>query len=289
MKHLGFLFLLCLGALAFAAGGCAVADQGAFVRLQEDVESVRKEVAAAKSSAASQPIYTPARTDSGEIQSVRKNLADLTSSYDQVKSDIVVLTTRTDETKVQMQKEISRLNDRLDEQVQLNQELRKKLARLEEIERRMAAMEEKGDKPGAAGPAAVSPSATVPQDWKSPEEMYDYALGLVKGGESRKGREVLAAFVAKYPDHKLMPNVLYWKGESFYTEKDYESAILSFQDVIDKYPSGDKAPDAMYKQGLSFMALKDSKNARILFELLSKKYPKSPASSLAQQKLTEMK
>lgn len=289
MKFGNHVLLLLLGALAAAAGGCAIADQGAFVRLQEDVESVRKEVAVAKSSAASQPSAAPARIDSGEIQAVRKNVADLSASYDQVKSDLVATTTRVDEMKVQTQKDTSQMNDRLNEQGQAIQEFRKKIARLEEIERRLAAVEEKAGKLTAAAPAAVSPSTAVPQDWKSPEEMYDYALGLVKGGEFRKGREILVAFAGKYPDHKLMPNVLYWKGETFYSEKDYESAILSFQDVIDRYPSGDKAPDAMYKQGLSFLALKDSKNARILFELLPKKYPKSPAASMAQQKLGEMK
>jgi tol-pal system protein YbgF len=110
----------------------------------------------------------------------------------------------------------------------------------------------------------------------------------VKGGNPRKGREVLTAFAAKYPDHKLLPNALYWKGEAFYAEKDYENAILAFQDVVDKYPSGDKAPDAMYKQGLSFLSLNDKKNARVLLELVSSKYPRSKAAEMARKKLAEI-
>ena len=119
--------------------------------------------------------------------------------------------------------------------------------------------------------------------------MYDYALGLIKNGNTKKGREVLNTFAAKYPDHRLMQNVFYWKGETFYAEKDYESAILSFQDVVDKYPGGEKAPDAMLKQGLSFQALNDNRNARILYELLLSKYPKSPAAERARQRLAELK
>jgi tol-pal system protein YbgF len=288
MKHRNYLPYLCLGVLlGSAAGGCALTEPGAFVRLQEEMESVKKEVAAVKASAPSSP--SAARSDGGELQSVRKNVADLSASYDQVKSDVVAATTRADETKVQMQKEAAQLNDRVNEQGQAIQEFRGKIAKLEEIERRLAAVEEKADKLASAAPAPVASSAQPPQDWKSPEEMYDYALGLVKGGETRKGRELLTAFAGKYPDHKLIPNVLYWKGETFYAEKDYESAILSFQDVIDKYPAGDKAPDAMYKQGLSFLALKDKKNARILFELLQSKHPRSPAAALARQKLSELK
>jgi tol-pal system protein YbgF len=98
----------------------------------------------------------------------------------------------------------------------------------------------------------------------------------------------LTAFAAKYPNHKLMPNVLYWKGEAYFAEKDYENAILAFQDVVDRYPSGDKAPDAMYKQGLAFLSLNDRKNARVLLELVSSKYPKSKAAELAKKKLSEI-
>lgn len=266
--------LLCLGALAAAAGGCAVADTGAFVRLQEEMASLKKEVAAARSTQAA-ATSSPARVETGEISALQRNVADLTANYDRVKSDLVAATTRADETKVQLQKEIAQLSE--------------KTARVEEINRRVVTLEEKMEKVAAASLASSAAPAPVPQDWKNAEEMYDYSLGLIKGGETRKGRQILTEFASKYPDHKLLPNVFYWKGETFYAEKDYENAILSYQDVIDKYPGGDKAPDAMYKQGLSFLALKDRKNARILFELVQSKYPKSPSASMARQKLTELK
>ena len=272
MRIRNFASIVCLAALAAAAGGCAVADTGAFVRLQDEMVGLKKEVAEIRGSAASPSAAT------GDLSTVQRNVADLTASQDQVKSDLLAATTRADETKVQMQKDISRLSDTAAEHGRALQEIRGK----------MTALEEKLGKLAASSPAASAP-APVPQDWKNPEEMYDYALGLIKSGDTRKGREVLAAFASKYPDHKLMPNVFYWRGETFYVEKDYENAILSFQDVVDRYPGGDKAPDAMYKQGLSFLALKDPKNARILFELVQSKYPKSSVAPLARQKLAELK
>lgn len=282
MKPGNIVSLLCLAALA---GGCAVADTGSFVRLQQEMEGLKKEVAAVKSSAASAPSSGLGRVESGEVPSLQKSVADLTSSYDQVKSDQVAAMTRADETKVQLQKDIARLNDKTAEQDQALQEIRTRLSKVDEISRRVAALEERA----GVSPAPSAGPAPPPQEWKNPEEMYDYALGLIKSGDARKGRQVLQEFASKYPGHRLLPNVLYWKGESFYAEKDYENAILSFQDVVDKYPGGDKAPDAMYKQGLSFLALKDRKNARILFELVQSKYPKSAAAPLARQKLAELK
>jgi len=295
MKRRQARILLCIAVLGAAAGGCAVADTGAFVRLQEEMEDVKRQVAAVRAApppAAAAAAASPSgRIDPDELAGLRKTAADASSDTDRLKSDLLATSTRLDETKVALQKEVSRLNGTTAELGQSLQDVKIRLARLDEIDRRIAALEEKvGRLAAAQPPLAAAPAATAGAgEWKSPEEMYDYALGLVKSGDPRKGREVLSAFAARYPDHRLMQNVYYWKGETFYTEKDFESAILSFQDVIDKYPGGDKAPDAMLKQGLSFQALRDKKNARIVLELILTKYPKSPAAEKARQKLAELK
>ncbi len=292
MTRLQVPALLCLAALSAAAGGCAVADTGAFTRLQEDMESLKRQVAAART--APPPSAVPAAPsggyESGDVAALRKSVADVAADQDRVKSDLLATSTRVDDAKVAMQKEVSRLNGTTAELGQSLQAVRTKVERLDGIERRLAALEEKvGRLAAAQAPAAAAHAPAGAGEFKRPEDMYDYALGLIKSGQPAKGREVLSDFAAKYPNHKLMQNVNYWKGESFYAEKDYENAILSFQDVIDKYPGGDKAPDAMLKQGLSFQALKDKKNARIVLELVLTKYPKTPAAEKARQKLAELK
>jgi len=270
MRGKMFARLVCLALLGAAAGGCAVADTGAFVRLQEDMEALKSEVAAIRKSELPSGV-----AGEDELAFLRRNMADLASDNDRIKSDLLAVITRTDETKLEMQREVSRLNGTTVEQGKAIREMQAKVARLEAG----------GEKAPAMLPPVTAPPKASVDELSTPEEMYDYALGLIKNGDTRKGREVLNTFAAKYPDHRLMQNVYYWKGETFYVEKDYESAILSFQDVIDKYAGGEKAPDAMLKQGLSFQALNDKRNARILYELLLSKYPKSPAAEKARQKL----
>jgi tol-pal system protein YbgF len=197
-----------------------------------------------------------------------------------MKSDLLAANSRQEDVRMEMK----RIDERQAEQARALQELQKT------TDRRLAALEEKaGAAPSAAGGGAAGAAAGAPSDWKSPEEMYEYAVGQVKGGSPKKGRETLTAFIARYPEHKLVPNALYWKGESYYVEKDYENAILSFQDVVDRYPGADKTPDAVYKQGLSFQALRDTKNAKILLELVVSKYPKSSAAEMARKKLSEIR
>ena len=274
MKPRRLARLVCLLLLGATAAGCAVADTGAFVRLQEDMENLKAEVAAIKKAEAA-----PAAEGPGELTSLQRNMADLASDNDRIKADLLAVMARTDETKLEMQKEVSRLNGATLELGEAIQELRGKVDKLEE----------KGAKgPEVKPPVVVPPKASL-DELSTPEEMYDYALGLIKNGDTRQGREVLNTFAAKYPDHRLMQNVFYWKGETFYVEKDYESSILSLQDVIDKYPRGEKAPDAMLKQGLSFQEMNDKKNARILYELLLTKYPKSMAAEKARRNLADLK
>ena len=270
-----------IGAFAAFMAGCAVVDTGAFTRLQDDMEGLKKDVAVLK---AAPPSATAAgRADAGEIQSLRKSFADLNADFDRMRTDQLAATTRMDDARVEMQ----RTTARQDEQERALQEIRGSGDRMKEIEKRLAALEERTGK--LAAPPAAAPVPEGPRDWRSPEEMYEVGVGQVKGGNPKKGRETLSDFAVKYPNHKLIPNALYWKGEAFYAEKDYENAILTFQDVVDKYPKGEKAPDAMYKQGLSFLALKDTKNARILLDLVQKKYPKSKAAEMAKKKLQEIR
>jgi tol-pal system protein YbgF len=267
-----------IGAFAAFMAGCAVMDTGAFTRLQDEMTGLKKEMAVLKK--APPPAPVPAAE---EIGSVRKSFADMNSEYDRMRTDQLAATTRMDDARVEMQ----RIAARQDAQERALQESPGNADRVKEIEKRLAALEERIAK-SAAAPAAV-PAPESPREWKSPEEMYEVAVGQVKGGNPKKGRETLSDFAAKYPGHKLIPNVLYWKGEAFYAEKDFENAILTFQDVVDKYPRGEKAPDAMYKQGLSFLALKDRTNARLLLDLVQKKYPKSKAAEMAKKKLKEIR
>ncbi len=277
--------LLALGCLAAGAMGCAVADTGAFVRLQDEMMVLKKDVARLKAAPVPAAVVSGGG-GGGDIQSVRKNLADLSNESDRMKSDLLAVNSRQEDART----ELKRIADRQAEQDRAFQEVQKSADRLKEFDRRLTALEEKaGQMPPAATGGAAGAAAMAPSAWKSPEEMYEYAVGQVKGGNPKTGRETLTAFNARYPEHKLVPNALYWKGESYYVEKDYENAILSYQDVVDRYPGEDKTPDAVYKQGLSFLALRDTKNAKILLELVVSKYPRSGAAELARKKLSEIR
>ena len=77
----------------------------------------------------------------------------------------------------------------------------------------------------------------------------------------------LEAFTKAYPDHELVPNALYWIGESYYTAKNYQKAIREFEAVVTAYPTHPKAADAKIKIAMSHASLGD--NAMAASELNS--------------------
>ena len=71
--------------------------------------------------------------------------------------------------------------------------------------------------------------------------------------------------------------------------KQYEQAILAFQDVIKKYPKGNKVPGAYLKQAMAFLAIKDKTSSSLLLKKIIKNYPKSNEAKIAQAKLRTLK
>ena len=91
------------------------------------------------------------------------------------------------------------------------------------------------------------------------------------------------AFLRDYPNSKLTPNALYWKGESLYSRRLYPEAIFVFKDVTARYPKHQKASDALLKAGMAYGRMNDEDNARLHYQVLVEDYPSSPAARRAKE------
>lgn len=133
-------------------------------------------------------------------------------------------------------------------------------------------------------PSAAAPPQTTPQT--TPEQQYEAALGLILNAtDFAAGRAQMEAFTRNYPNHDLHVNALYWTGEALFGEKNFELAILQFQEVISRHAGHSKAPDALYKQALAFNALGDAQNARATMRKLIDSYPGTNQAKAADQYL----
>lgn len=128
-------------------------------------------------------------------------------------------------------------------------------------------------------PETASDSAATGQP------LYDEAVRFVRQGRSAQARELLQRFIRENPASALLPNAIYWLGETWYNEKEYGQAILSFKDVAGRFPKHDLAPAAMLKIGYCYENLEDSNNARFYLQALVDEYPDSEPARTARTKL----
>jgi tol-pal system protein YbgF len=141
-------------------------------------------------------------------------------------------------------------------------------------------------KPGQTSqPARPSPP---PASNISPQEAYRMAYNDYLKGNYDLAVESFKLYRQQFPDSPLADNALYWIGECRFSQKKYEEAIDSFNDVILTYPQGDKVAAAYLKKGISYVELGKKEEALAVFKLLTTKYPLQEETKIAQDKIKEL-
>lgn len=262
------VLLLLVGMLA----GCASTGSVDAVRRDADETKTRlytleKDLAAAREGE---------KSVKSDFAILRKNDADLQANLDGLKSELQNLSGRLEDHGIAIKKpaeELTRYREDTDRRiVALEDRIVKLQVAVDELNKRL--------KEGTAGAGATPATA---------DALYLKGLEIFKNGDLPGARTNLTQFLEQHPNHELAANARYWIGETYYGEKNYEQAILEFQEVIKQHPKKEKAPAAMLKQALSFKALKDVKSTQYLLKRLGTDYPKSEEAKKARALLKEIK
>ncbi len=209
-----------------------------------------------------------------EMDGVRKGTADLQATLDSARVDMQALTGKVDDVAVQAKKPAEDI-------ALLKEDTNRRLTSFEE---RLLKVE-KGLEELQKSAADLKTAATE----ATPEALYQKALDTFRSGDAQKARDLFGKFLERYPRHELTANAHYWIGETYYAEKNYDQAILAFQEVIKNYPGKEKVPAAMLKQALAFRALGDTKSARYVLKKLVEEHPLADEAKTAKEKLKEFK
>ena len=131
----------------------------------------------------------------------------------------------------------------------------------------------------------ASQAATTPG---SPEAEYQAAFNLLKDGKYDEAATALREFVARYPQHELAPNAVYWLGEAHYVRRDYPAALAAFETLLREYPGTRKSSDALLKAGYCQFELKRFGPARSLLTRVVQEYPDTQAAADARERLQRL-
>jgi tol-pal system protein YbgF len=162
----------------------------------------------------------------------------------------------------------------------------------DKVQKEPAPQKKPETKPGQAAPPARSPAQSPPAPSPvtniSPQEAYRMAYNDYLKGNYDLAVESFRLYRQQFPDSPLADNALYWIGECRFSQKRYDEAIDSFNEVILTYPEGDKVAAAHLKKGISFMELGKKEEALAAFKLLATKYPLQEETKIALDKIKEL-
>ncbi len=137
---------------------------------------------------------------------------------------------------------------------------------------------------------ASNPSATsvAGSENLSDKDLYNNTLNLFKEGKTDEAFKGFKSFLEKFPKSELAGNAQFWIGECHMNKKQYDLAILAYQDVIKNYSSNNKVPNAILRQGVAAELYGDKKLARALYKKVIEKFPTTVEAKTAKERLAKL-
>jgi len=265
--------------LVLVFAGCA--SQGSLDMVRNDVDAIKTRLFSVERDLggtreeATERLGAMDKSFKTDVASVRKLSADIQANIDSVRTEMQALNGKLDDIALSAKKPSEDL-----------QRFR------EDADKRIIALEDRVVKLQAAVDELNKRSTAQPQQKEAaptPDALYMKGLETFKAGDMAGARDIFTKFLEQYPKEDLVANAHYWIGETYYSEKNYEQAILAFQEVIKNHPQKDKVPAAMLKQSMAFKAIKDTKSARYVLKKLMEEYPKSDEAKKAKELLKGIK
>ncbi len=139
-------------------------------------------------------------------------------------------------------------------------------------------------------PAPVSDD--VPRDVDVAKDLArggsaEYRAGLeaYQRGDYPKAIQALRGFATREPKSDLVPIARYWIGESYFAQRRYNEAILSYNEILVGAPKSERVPAALLRQAAAFFELGDKIDARLILQKLVADHPGSEEAAAAKRKL----
>jgi tol-pal system protein YbgF len=227
-----------------------------------------------------------------DVDNFRTTLADTRANIQQMQRDLSAIKERIDETRVQVGRQIGQTNREGDQRVK---NLESRLAKVEEdakaqaqlLKSREEELKQLRDAAQAAEqrPLVYNGFADVGLgETESIRREFENAWRSFDRKDYQAAANRFRDFVKKNGKSKLAGAAQFWLGESLFAQKEFEKAIVAY-DEVRRYPQSDKIPAALLGQGSSFAELGEKLNARLVLQELIEKYPQSAEAPKAKQRL----
>ena len=132
-----------------------------------------------------------------------------------------------------------------------------------------------------AGTPAAAPVPTA-------DQMYQAAKLQLNRGAAGTARRGFQELIRVHPAHELVPEALFYIGESFASGAP-DSAVAYYTQVVSRFPRAAKASTSLYRLGRLESGRNNSAAARAYYDRLIKEYPRSDEVELARDALKNLR
>ncbi|MAH04614.1 MAG: tol-pal system protein YbgF [Alphaproteobacteria bacterium] len=118
---------------------------------------------------------------------------------------------------------------------------------------------------------------------------YEQAFAQLKEGNYPAAQDGFKAFLDLHKDSNLVPNALYWLGETYYVQKQFSDAARVFAQGYQNHSESNKRDDYLLKLGLSLAGMEKKEDACIaLMQLVKQGAQETPVVSRAKQEAKKL-
>jgi len=271
--------------LFFLISGCAL--QSNMVEIENDVEALRKHRWELQGRL--ERLEKKMReVRSEELSDKKKQSAEMVVQVDDLKTDFQVLSGLLSEDRHLL----SGIRKQMEDQTFRSKDL---LNRLDDLESRLFSVETgsfstKGQESREELTVLPGKEIKVPGLGRglSPTEAYNLAFNDYLKGNYDLAIIAFQNFMEQHPKSALVPQAVYWTGESYYGKKSFMKAIKYFDQLQREYPASEKASSALLKMGFAHLELGDRVKTRIHLKRVIEQFPNSNEALLAKDQLAAL-
>ncbi len=273
--------------------------------LSQDINRLHRDYLTLKSEIDTLKEKTGGIVREDSFNALRQSQAEIQSSLSSLAKDLQNLSGRFEENKYFFEKTLKNSNEEIDlikfQITGLESQLKEMRDRLTLLETQSQLVSQKIDtskqKLLEEEKKYVKTEKDISKEGKHPNEApvldnkkakYDDAYDMLQNKRYKEARSKFEEFIKAYPEDELTDNAYFWIAETYYGEKDFEGAILSYETFLKKFPKSPKVPAAILKQGLAFIEIGDKKTGKILLEQVREKYPNSKEAENATKYLEKL-
>ena len=162
-------------------------------------------------------------------------------------------------------------------------------AKLEDTNYRLAQLSQQiavGQAARAVAPPADSTGAPAPPS--DPQAVYQAAYS----DYLRKNYDLAVLgfeqYLKEFPETDLADNAAYWIGECYFSQGKYAAAIKEFDGVLARFPHSDKTASVLLKRAYATLETGQRSQGISFLQKVIKDYPSSDEANLARQRLKSL-